>query len=110
MHKRIAVAAEAISNAADIAIPDVPKTEYACRLIEQATEGNLLFESLSLPAKQAIVRSMKAETYREGQVIIQQGDTVANKFYVVERGTAGVFIQKEEWGEERKVAAYQPGR
>lgn len=27
MHKRIAVAAEAITNAADIAIPDVPKTE-----------------------------------------------------------------------------------
>jgi hypothetical protein len=33
MQKRIAVAAEAITSAADIRIPDVPKTEYAQRLI-----------------------------------------------------------------------------
>eukprot|EP00887_Chlorella_sp_A99_P000268 scaffold13.g268.t1 len=118
MHKRIAVAAEAITNAADIAIPDIPKTEHAVRLIEQArtvmprraTEDNLLFESLSIPAKQAIIRSMKPENYRAGEVIIQQGDPVANKFYVVERGTADVFLHREEWGEERKVASYQPGK
>lgn len=33
MKKRIAVAAEAISNAADIEVPVVPKTDYAERLI-----------------------------------------------------------------------------
>lgn len=33
MRKRIAVAAEAISSAADIEIPVIPKTEYAERLI-----------------------------------------------------------------------------
>lgn len=105
MRKRIAVAAEAISSAADIQIPVIPKTEYAERLIggqgcwvrrvhgegeggelgaqqvwaqlcgplvssdpadgwpstrtsisccaDKAIEGCLLFEQLSLPAKQA---------------------------------------------------------
>jgi hypothetical protein len=33
MHKRIAVAAEAITNAADIPIPHVPKSDTAQRLI-----------------------------------------------------------------------------
>lgn len=36
MHKRIAVAAEAITNAADIPIPHVPKSEPTQRLIGTA--------------------------------------------------------------------------
>ena len=39
MRKRIAVAAEAISSAADIEIPVIPKTEYAERLIGAAGAG-----------------------------------------------------------------------
>lgn len=39
-----------------------------------------------------------------------QGDTEASTFYVLERGAADVRIHKEEWGEERKVHTYQPGR
>lgn len=39
MKKRIAVAAEAISSAADIEIPVVPKTEYAERLIGECGSG-----------------------------------------------------------------------
>ncbi|EFN52025.1 hypothetical protein CHLNCDRAFT_54794 [Chlorella variabilis] len=109
MKKRIAVAAEAISNAADIEVPVVPKTDYAERLIGKAIEGNLLFEQLTLPAKQAIIRSMTPQAVRAGDVIIKQGDTDASKFYVLERGAADVLLFKEEWGEERAVHSYQPG-
>lgn len=130
MKKRIAVAAEAISSAADMEIPVVPKTDYAERLIgarashaaraacclpcdvcwrggdggwgsqadrrcplsvvgdalerlapavrrppplaAKAIEGCLLFEQLSLPAKQAIIRSMTPQAVRAGEVIIKQ--------------------------------------
>jgi hypothetical protein len=109
MRKRIAVAAEAISSAADIEIPVIPKTDYAERIIAKAIEGCLLFEQLSLPAKQAIIRSMKPKIVKAGEVIIKQGDTEASTFYVLERGSADVRIHKEEWGEERKVHTYQPG-
>lgn len=40
----------------------------------------------------------------------RQGDTDAHKFYVMERGAADVHIFKEEWGEERPVLSYGPGR
>ncbi|KAI7838861.1 hypothetical protein COHA_007362 [Chlorella ohadii] len=122
MRKRIAVAAEAISSAADIEIPVIPKTDYAERLIAKAIEGCLLFEQLSLPAKQAsgrppaaavlaaraIIRSMKPKMVKAGEVVIKQGDTDASTFYVLERGSADVRIHKEEWGEECKVHTYQP--
>lgn len=39
MHKRIAVAAEAISKSADIPIPHVPKSESVTRLIGKKDEG-----------------------------------------------------------------------
>jgi hypothetical protein len=35
-------------------------------------EGNLLFEQLSLPAKQAIIRSMRPQSVKAGDTIIQQ--------------------------------------
>ena len=38
----------------------------------KAIEGNLLFEQLSIPAKQAIVRSMTPQPMRAGDVIIRQ--------------------------------------
>ncbi|GAB4820005.1 hypothetical protein N2152v2_007051 [Parachlorella kessleri] len=109
MHKRIAVAAEAITNAADIPIPHVPKSEGTQRLIEQAIKGNLLFEMLSLPAKQAIISSMTAVSYTAGEEIIHQGDTEASKFYVLERGTCDAYLYRESWGQERQVHTYQPG-
>ena len=158
----------------------------------KAIEGNLLFEQLSIPAKQAIVRSMTPQPMRAGDVIIRQvgagrggiagrgcaarraaqqnkqdlraggkpsalpvhavsrgppegrqtlplrvpelgeadvspshapaqqtslhlplrwqGDPDAHRFYVLERGAADVFLFREEWGEERWVHTYQPGR
>lgn len=38
----------------------------------KAMEGNLLFEQLSLPAKQAIIRSMRPQSVKAGDTIIQQ--------------------------------------
>ncbi len=38
----------------------------------KAIRGNLLFEQLSMPAKQAIIRSMTPQAVRAGDVIIRQ--------------------------------------
>lgn len=39
-----------------------------------------------------------------------QGDTDASKFYVLERGGAEARLYRDEWGEERAVKQYEPGR
>jgi hypothetical protein len=43
-----------------------------CPIAVKAFEGNLLFEQLSMPAKQAIIRSMTPQIVRAGDVIITQ--------------------------------------
>lgn len=110
MQKRIAVAAEAITTASEVDIPNFPKTEAARQLIERAMAGNLLFQGLSMGARQAIINSMSAQMVNLGDVIIQQGDTDASKYYVVDRGVFEVWATKEEWqGEERLVHTCTPG-
>ena len=110
MQKRIAVAAEAITSASDVDIPNYPKTEAARQLIERAMAGNLLFQGLSLGARQAIINSMSAKVVQPGDVIITQGDTDASKYYIVDRGSFEVWTTKEEWqGEERIVHTCTPG-
>jgi hypothetical protein len=111
MQKRIAVAAEALTSASDVAVPSVPKTEAARQLIGAAIAGNLLFQGLSLAARQAIVSSMAPQAVAAGEVVIAQGDTDASKYYVVDRGAFEVLLRKDEWGgEERKVHTCGPGR
>lgn len=72
--------------------------------------GNLLFDMLSLPARQAIISSMTPLTVKAGTDIIKQGDTNATKFYVLERGACDVFVESEAWSGARKVHAYRPAR
>lgn len=78
---------------------------------ERAVEGNLLFDMLSLPARQAIFRSMSLHMVSAGITIINQGDTDATKFYVLEKGTCDVLITNEATGNvPRKVHTYPSGR
>ncbi|EIE24738.1 putative cGMP-dependent protein kinase [Coccomyxa subellipsoidea C-169] len=79
-------------------------------LAERAVEGNLLFDMLSLPARQAIFRSMSLHMVSAGTTIINQGDTDATKFYVLEKGTCDVLINNEATGYiPKKVHTYPSG-
>eukprot|EP00884_Botryococcus_braunii_P004081 jgi/Botrbrau1/13674/Bobra.0378s0007.2 len=93
-----------------VEIVNYPKTESVLKLLEQATQGNLLFEMLSIPARQAIYRSMKPMLVSAGTDIITQGDTEARQFYVLEKGTCNALIASEQWGNiPKKVHTYSPG-
>ena len=72
-------------------------------------DGNLLFEMLSAPARQAIFRSMAPLAVGAGEAIIRQGDTDATLFYVLEKGSCDVLVAA---GAEppKKVHTYSPGR
>ena len=72
-------------------------------------DGNLLFEMLSAPARQAIFRSMAPLAVGAGELLIRQGDADATLFYVLERGTCDVLVAA---GAEppKRVHTYAPGR
>ena len=76
---------------------------------EKAVDGNLLFEMLSAPARQAIFRSMAPLAVGAGEVLIKQGDADATLFYVLERGSCDVLVAA---GAEppKRVHTYAPGR
>ena len=66
---------------------------------------------LSLPARQAIFRSMALQMVSAGTTIIAQGETDATKFYVLEKGTCDVLISSEATGNvPKKVHTYTLGR
>ena len=66
---------------------------------------------LSLPARQAIFRSMALQMVSGGTTIISQGDTDATKFYVLEKGTCDVLISSDATGNvPKKVHTYTSGR
>lgn len=79
-------------------------------LAEKAVDGNLLFDMLTAPARQAIINSMTPFKVAAGYDIIVQGDTVATKFYVLESGTASVMITDLKTEKSRRVLTYESGR
>ena len=103
MQKRIAVAAEAITSSSYITIPNITKTRAAIQLIQRAMAGNLLFQGLSLGARQAIINSMSSQTVSADEIIIEQGNTEATRYYVVDRGSFEVLI------DEKPVHTCTPG-
>eukprot|EP00873_Tetraselmis_striata_P025622 jgi/Tetstr1/445886/TSEL_003524.t1 len=108
MKKRVAVAAQQLSESADIEIPNHPKKPDTLRMLERAVDGNLLFQNLSLPAKLAIFTSMSPLQVSRGALIIKQGDPEANSFYVLESGTCDV-MQEDRSGRDRVVQTCAPG-
>ncbi len=71
----------------------------------------MLFDMLSLAARQAIFRSMALQMVSAGTTIIAQGETSATKFYVLEKGTCDVLISSDTTGNvPKKVHTYTSGR
>lgn len=99
--KRLAVAAEALAEGTQIA--KVEKSPAQFQLIAKAVSGNPLFTSLQNEARTVIIMSMFPQEVGPGREIIQQGDAEAETFYVLESGSADVFINGE------KVHTYGPG-
>ena len=101
--KRVAIAAEAIANEADVVIKQVEKSREVLRLINGSISNNLLFEHLPGSVHTAYVASMVSRTVDAGTDIIKQGDEQANEFYVLEKGNCSV------WKDGDQVLKYAAG-
>ena len=101
--KRVAIAAEAIANEADVVINQVEKSREVLRLINGSISNNLLFEHLPGSVRTAYVASMVSRTVDAGTDIIKQGDEQANEFYVLEKGNCSV------WKDGDQVLKYAAG-
>lgn len=62
--------------------------------IERAISGNLLFANLDSVMKSTVIDSMFEQTFGPGKsaVIVQQGDTAADFFYIIDTGCCEVLV------------------
>ena len=77
---------------------------------EKALTGNLLFDTLTAPARRAIINSMSLLSVPAGTAIITQGDADATRFFVLASGRATVHIADAKTGVRKQVATYNPAR
>jgi len=92
LQKRVAIVAEIITAESEVDFKPVKKTKEQEFLIEDAVRDNLLFKMVSLPARVAIVSSMWPLDARAGTVLMRQGDTGDDRFYVLASGTCTVEV------------------
>lgn len=106
--KRIAVAAQNLASGADIEVTMCPKSQNVIQLISKSIVNNLLFQNLKPEVKTVLIGTMSKLEVHAGEDIIKQGDTAADKFYVISTGTCKV-LQKGENEEERLLSVLSSG-
>ena len=62
------------------------RTALELKQMERSTAKNPFFKDLDAEAKSQLFEGMDAEEFSAGDIIIQQGDTDADKFYVIKSG------------------------
>jgi CRP-like cAMP-binding protein len=76
----------------------------------QLGTGNMLFEKLTSATRKRVFLSMTPLEVLPKTVIIQQGDTEASMFYVLETGACDALIANADGSNSKIVHQYKPGR
>jgi CRP-like cAMP-binding protein len=79
------------------------RSEVELTLLERSLGGSHMMSNLDVHGRRQVYNSMKKEYFGPGEDVIKQGDTVADKFYVVISGELTVLK------DDVKVAAYDVG-
>lgn len=92
--RRGAVSAEPLTEVVLPAARTIKNDEQQARL-ENALASCLLFQHLEPSERKEITRFMVPQTFKEGAVIIAQGDEEGENFYVVDEGVCDVYVAKD---------------
>ena len=101
----IALSRREAKTAIATAMKKLPKTTDQIVRIETCIAGNILFKDLSQTQKNSLYEAMWEETVGPGEseVIIKQGDTEADNFYIIDTGDVEVII------DDKVVTTIGPG-
>jgi len=80
-----------IANAVNL--PSFPKTPEQAARLNQALGNHLMFRHLEDDERERVFGAMFEKIFKEGDVIIRQGDEGDN-FYVVESGRCDIYVQR----------------
>ena len=93
--RRVSVCAESPSESMNAQVKVVPKTPEETERILNILKKNVLFQHLDPEQMNTVKDAFTLIKYKEGDVIIKQGDDGYN-FYVLDEGTVHCNVKKEE--------------
>jgi cAMP-dependent protein kinase regulator len=79
-----------------IDIPSLFKSDEESAFLTKVLKGNFVFADLSDEEISRLVDAFEKETVEPDAIIIQQGDTVCDYFYILQRGMVKFIIDNEE--------------
>jgi len=85
--RRASVSAEPTSSLKSVEKVVIPKTDEEKAAIKASIANSFLFAGLEDEALADIVNAMFERVVYEGDVVIQEGDIMADNFYIIESGT-----------------------
>ena len=95
--RRVSVSAGVIdySKESKYVAPVFEKDAEEMEKLRGYLKSNTLFQQLDAESVDTIIKAMKLEERSEGDVIIQEGDEVAEHYYILEDGAATVYKGEE---------------
>jgi len=76
----------------DFTPPKHPKTEVEAKFLDDALGSNFIFSDLSEEERSMLIDAMQKETATESKIIIKQGDTEGDFFYIVQKGKINFVV------------------
>lgn len=99
--RRMAICSEPVEPTSDgPASPSTPKPRAVQELLEGALKTNILFAHLEEEERKEVFDAMNEVEFKEGDIIIRQGDEGDN-FYVVKEGECEIWVSKDGAPAER---------
>lgn len=107
--KRNAVSAESVKqeDMKDAKTRNIPKSDEDTQGILEAVKSNLLFKHLDSNQLSVVVSAMERKEYKQGDVIIRQGDD-GDEFFLLQQGQCDCFLNQKD-GSMKKVKEYKAG-
>lgn len=82
------------------------KSIEAIEWILECVSDNLLFLKLSREQKERVVGRMRLVDVNKGDLLIKQGDTNAQTFYVTEQGTFDILVDGVKVGQYKRGGCF----
>lgn len=104
--KREKVYASPIDLNESFTTPNYPKTPEEVEFLDEALGDNFIFASLSTDERQLLIQAMQKESLPQDSIIIQEGDTESDFFYIVNQGQVNFVAKGEQVGSTSRGGSF----
>lgn len=86
--------------------PNYPKSPEERQFLDEALGDNFIFASLSTQERQKLIDAMQKESVPQDTVIIKEGDTKSDWFYIIQEGQVDYYSSNVKVGSAHRGASF----